>query len=57
VDYDYLNRRMTEERRRAAEADSDAARQAHLELAEHYAAQIECLQRDGQGQALQAATA
>ena len=48
VDFDYLNRRMTEERQRAASADHDAARRAHLQLAEHYRQQIERLaQGDG----------
>lgn len=46
VDYDYLSRRMTEERERAAEADNDAARDAHLEMAEQYRAQIEGLDGD-----------
>ena len=43
VDYAYLNRRMTEDRQRAADADSEAARRAHLELADYYAAQLEQL--------------
>ena len=43
MDFDYLNRRMSEERQRAADADNDAARAAHLELAEHYRTQIERL--------------
>ena len=43
VDFDYLTRRMTEERQRAADADLPAAREAHLELAEHYRRQIERL--------------
>jgi hypothetical protein len=43
MDYDYLTRRMTEERQRAADADNDAARQAHLELAEYYRAQLQRL--------------
>ena len=46
MDYDYLTRRMTEERQRAADADNDAARDAHLELAEHYRRQIEKLFSD-----------
>ena len=46
MDYDYLSRRMTEERERAAEADNDAARDAHLEMAEHYRSQIEGLDGD-----------
>ena len=40
MDFDYLTRRMTEERQRAADADTAAARDAHMELAEHYRAQI-----------------
>lgn len=55
MDFDYLNRRMAEERQRAAEADNDAARQAHLELAEHYAAQIERLEGDTGGMQASAA--
>jgi hypothetical protein len=47
MDYDYLNRRMNEERQRAADADNDAARVAHLELAEHYRARIERLDNGG----------
>lgn len=56
MDYDYLTRRMTEERQRAADADTDAARDAHLELAEHYRSQIEHLgSEDDQGPELLAA--
>jgi hypothetical protein len=40
VDFEYLIRRMNEERQRAAEADSDAARVAHNVMAEQYAAEI-----------------
>ena len=43
MDYDYLTRRMNEERQRAAEAESSIAREAHLELADHYAKLIERL--------------
>jgi hypothetical protein len=43
MDFDYLTRRMDEERQRAADADSAVARDAHLELAEHYATLIERL--------------
>ena len=50
VDYDYLNRRMNEERDRAAEADNDAAREAHLELAEQFRMQIEQLGEAGGGE-------
>ena len=46
MDLDYLLRRLDEERRRAAEADCPAARKAHGQLAEHYAAQIERLQAE-----------
>ena len=56
MDYDYLTRRMTEERQRAAAADTAAARQAHLELAEHYATQLERLQAN-EGGGMQPATA
>ena len=41
MDFDYLTRRMTEELERAALADSEVARDAHHELADHYAALIE----------------
>lgn len=57
MDLHYLMRRMDEERQRAANADNDAARVAHEELAEHYAAQIERLRGAGDGPGLQAATA
>lgn len=57
MDLHYLMRRMDEERQRAATADNDAARQAHQELAEHYAAQIERLRSNDDGPALQAVTA
>lgn len=40
VDFEYLLRRMNEERQRAAEADSDAARAAHNALADQYAAEL-----------------
>ena len=43
MDFEYLNRRMTEERQRAADAETDAAREAHLALAEQYRAEIERL--------------
>ena len=46
MDYDYLNRRMTEERQRAADADNEAARLAHLELAEYYRRKIERFGQD-----------
>ena len=56
MDLQYLIRRMDEEQQRAAIAENDAARQAHAELAEHYAAQIERL-RSSDGGALQASAA
>ena len=56
MDLDYLMRRMTEERQRAADADNAPARQAHFELAEHYAVQIERLRRNGDGAGMQALT-
>ena len=40
MDFEYLMRRMTEERQRATEADSDAARAAHEAMADQYAAEI-----------------
>ena len=43
MDLDYLLRRLDEERRRAAEADCEEARQAHLELADQYAERIAVL--------------
>ena len=57
MDYDYLSRRMTEEVERAAAADNAAAREAHLELAEHYATLIERMQADRGDSGLRAATA
>ena len=39
---------MTEERQRAADADNEAAREAHLELAEYYRRKLQGLDsRDG----------
>ena len=55
MDQDYLNRRMTEERQRAADADNAAAREAHLEMAEQYRRQIQDLGEDGDGEELRAA--
>lgn len=46
MDIDYLMRRMDEERQRAADADHDAARLAHLQLAEHYRQQLDRLNGD-----------
>jgi len=43
MDLDYLLRRLDDERRRAAEADCDQARRAHLELAGQYTQQIAVL--------------
>ena len=57
MDLHYLMHRMDEERQRAATADNEAARLAHQELADHYAAQIERLRGSDDGQRLQAATA
>lgn len=51
MDFEYLNRRMCEERQRAADAETDVARDAHLALAEQYRLQIEQL-GDGEGPAL-----
>ncbi|MCL6684561.1 hypothetical protein [Sphingomonas alba] len=50
MDYEYLNRRMSEERDRAAEADNDAARDAHLQLAEQFRVQIEQLGSSDSGE-------
>lgn len=57
MDLQYLIRRMDEERQRAADADNEAARQAHFELARHYADQIERLRSRDEGPGLQAMTA
>jgi hypothetical protein len=57
MDLHYLMHRMDEERQRAATADNEAARLAHQELADHYAAQVERLRSSDDGQRLQAATA
>jgi hypothetical protein len=51
VDYEYLTRRMTEERQRAADSENEAARDAHMQLAEHYRAQIARLDDGGAGEA------
>ena len=56
MDLNYLMRRLDEERQRAAAADNDAARLAHQELAEHYAAQIERLRASDDGFGLQGMT-
>jgi hypothetical protein len=48
MDLDYLLRRMTEERQRAADAETEAARDAHLAMAEQYRAEIERLRDDEQ---------
>ena len=56
MDYDYLTRRMTEERERAAKADNEAARNAHLETGRALCRQLERLRiQDEPG--MQAATA
>ena len=57
MDFDYLNRRMNEERQRAADADNAAAREAHTELAEHYATLIERMRSSESDTGMQAATA
>jgi hypothetical protein len=57
MDLHYLMRRMDEELQRAAIAENDAARLAHQELADHYAALIERLGSNDAGPGLQAATA
>jgi hypothetical protein len=50
VDFEYLSRRYEDELKHASEADSDAAREAHLALANQYLAKIEQLKgRDGAG--------
>ena len=46
MDYDYLSRRMIEERQRAADADTEIAREVHLALAEEFRRQIEMLAAD-----------
>lgn len=55
MDFEYLNHRMIEERQRAADADNESARQAHLELAEHYRARIERLRGEDEGPELRIA--
>lgn len=57
MDLHYLTRRMDEERQRAATAENDAARTAHLELAEYYSARIDQLRRSDTGSGMTAATA
>ena len=44
MDIDYLSSRMSEERDRAAEAETPQARAAHIALAEQYQAEIDRLQ-------------
>lgn len=41
MDFEYLSRRYEDELKRAAEARSEAARDAHLSLAHQYLAEIE----------------
>jgi hypothetical protein len=55
VDYDYLNRRMTEERQRAADAENEIAREVHLALAEEFRRQIEQLNGADEGPELKTA--
>ncbi len=47
MDFEYLMRRMDEERRRAAEAETEAARAAHEAMADQYAAEIARLRDSG----------
>lgn len=55
MDLDYLRRRQEEERVRAANADSDAARKAHEELAAFFDIEIaKAIARQGKGQSRQA---
>jgi len=56
VDFDYLSRRYEDELRRADEAATEAARDAHLALADQYLAEIERL-RSRQDPGLHAVTA
>lgn len=44
MDYDYLMRRMAEERQRAAEAETESARAAHEALADQYEAEMARIQ-------------
>ena len=46
MDYEYLTRRYEDELRRASEADSEAARDAHRALAHQYLMEIERLRGD-----------
>ena len=53
MDFDYLCNRYEDELKRAAEAETPAARDAHLALAHQYLAEIERLKgRDGGGMRL-----
>ena len=50
MDFEYLSRRYEDELKHASAAESDAAREAHLALADQYLAQIERLKgSDGPG--------
>jgi hypothetical protein len=55
VDFEYLTRRYADELARAAEADTEAARDAHLTLAHQFLAEIERLRNEGE-QGLRLAT-
>lgn len=46
MDFEYLTRRYEDELRRAGEADSEAARDAHQALAHQYLMEIERLRGD-----------
>ena len=43
MDFEYLSRRYEDELKHASDAESDAAREAHLALANQYLAKIERL--------------
>jgi hypothetical protein len=55
MDLSYLMRRMDEERQRAADAETQAARDAHLAMAEQYRAEVERLRGDNQATELRMA--
>lgn len=49
MDFEYLSRRYEQELKIASEAESEAARDAHLALANQYLAEIERLRGGGGG--------
>lgn len=57
MDFEYLSRRYEDELKRATEAATEAARDAHLALADQYLAEIERLRAADDSGGRQTATA